>query len=161
MKQNLFVIFALIFLQSCDNFPKDPEDTLNKVTNGTLKIGYSENPPWVVKTAGAPTGVEPDLLKAFAQSINAEIEWTNDTEQNLFEDLEKEKLHIVIGGITKSTPWKAKVGITRMYVEDADRKHVMAVIRGENAFIVELEKFLFQHEAQIKTKLSHEKAAKI
>ncbi|WP_114779588.1 transporter substrate-binding domain-containing protein [Botryobacter ruber] len=159
MKKNryLVLLFLLVWCcSSCGNFPKDPENTLENVTNGTLLVGYSENPPWVVASDSVPTGIEPELIKAFATTINAKVAWQNDTEQNLFEDLEKKKIHLVIAGITKSNPWKKKVGLTRVYVQQGKKKHVIAAIRGENAFIVHLERFLYEREQQLKKRVQHE-----
>jgi len=135
---------------ACDNYPKDPEKTLEKITNSTLVVGYSANPPWVVPTDSIPTGLEPDLVRDFAKSRNAKIEWKNDTEQNLFEDLEQHKVHLVIAGLTDDSPWKTKVALTRSYAKEGKKKHVLAAIQGENAFIVALEEFLHAQEKQMK-----------
>ncbi len=129
----------------CDSFPKDPRHTLERVRHGTLRVGYSENRPWVTKSGNAPGGTEAELVKQFAQTLQAKIEWHNDTEQNLFERLEKNELHLVIAGLTDETPWKDKIGMTRPYVKDGKKKHVMAVVPGENGFLVALETFLQQH----------------
>ncbi|RNI21772.1 transporter substrate-binding domain-containing protein [Rufibacter latericius] len=147
----LFFLFSLTF--GCQDFPKDPEKTLEQVTNGTLKVGYSENPPWVVKGPQGPTGIEADLVKAFAKSLNATIEWQNDTEQNLMERLEKNELHLVMAGVTDDTPWKQKISFTRPFAEVAKKKHVLCVIKGENAFTVKLEKFLHQQQAYLQNSL--------
>ncbi|MBC3539312.1 transporter substrate-binding domain-containing protein [Rufibacter sediminis] len=148
---NLILVVAL--LTGCQNFPKDPEKTLEQVTNGTLKVGYSENPPWVVKGPAGPTGIEPDLVKAFANGLNAKIEWQNDSEQNLMEELEKHNLHLVIAGVTDDTPWKSKISFTRPYVELQKKKHVFCVIMGENAFITKLESFLRQQQTTLETRV--------
>ncbi|AKD05342.1 transporter substrate-binding domain-containing protein [Pontibacter korlensis] len=153
MKRLTLLFFVSLCLYRCDNYPKDPDNTLEKVTNGTLLVGYSENPPWVTKTDSVPAGIEPELVKFFAKRLNARVEWRNGTEQNLLEDLEKRRLHLVIAGITKDTPWKKKVGLTRPFVEQHKKKHVMAVIRGENAFIVHLERFLHGQEQQIRKRV--------
>jgi ABC-type amino acid transport substrate-binding protein len=147
-----FFFFSLV-LTGCQNFPKDPEKTLEQVTHGTLRVGYSENPPWVVKGPTGPTGIEPDLVNAFAKTINATVEWQNDAEQNLLEELEKSNLHVVIAGITDDTPWKTKIAFTRPYAEVGKKKHVVCVIKGENAFLVKLEKFLHQQQPTLEARL--------
>jgi polar amino acid transport system substrate-binding protein len=141
--------FALLPLLGCKGFPKDPEHTLDQVRNGTLVVGYSENPPWVVKTAGAPTGSEAELVEAFASTLSARVQWRNDTEQNLFEALEKRQVHLVVAGLTDQNPWQEKVAFTRPYKEVGKEKHVLASIQGENAFIVALERFLHQQESTL------------
>jgi hypothetical protein len=154
------LLAALLPLGACDEFPNDPEHTLAEARNGTLRVGYSENPPWVVKTAGAPTGIEPALVQGFARALGAQVQWRNDTEQHLFEALEEKQLHLVIAGITDENPWKKKVAFTRPFVKLekpgqklGKAKHVMATIQGENAFIVALEKYLHQQEPALQTQL--------
>ncbi|MFA1772541.1 transporter substrate-binding domain-containing protein [Rufibacter glacialis] len=153
MRGKWCVVFPLLLLwlvgAGCSNYPKDPEKTLEKVSNGTLHVGYSENPPWVVKGAAAPTGIEADLIKAFAQSIGAQIQWHNDTEQNLLEALEEKQLQVVIAGLTDDSPWSKNVSFTRPFVELGKKKHVMAVVMGENAFITKLESFLHQQASSL------------
>lgn len=143
---------VLLALPSCTSYPQDPEKTLQKVEHGTLVVGYSENPPWVVKTGAgqAPAGIEPELVQAFARTLHARVQWRNNTEQCLFQELEANKLDLVIAGITDDTPWKdEKVGFTRPFFRLGKQQHVMATIQGENAFIVRLETFLHQREAAI------------
>lgn len=137
----------------CDSFPKDPDKTLEKINNGQMIVGYTENRPWVIKTSREPAGHEADLIRKFALAHQATIVWQNDTEQDLFEKLEKKKLHLAIGGFTDKNAWKSKISFTRPFVEHQKNKHVMAVLKGENAFIIALETFLRQQEPYIKTQL--------
>ncbi|UOQ68334.1 transporter substrate-binding domain-containing protein [Hymenobacter volaticus] len=148
MLRGLLVATSLLLI-GCNGFPKDPEHTLDQVRNGTLIVGYSANPPWVVKTANGPTGTEVALVEAFARTLPAQIQWRNDTEQNLFEALEHRQVHVVVAGLTDQNPWKEKVAFTRPYQEVGKEKHVLASIQGENAFIVALERFLHQQEATL------------
>ena len=90
-KQYIFCITILFFIQGCENFPKDPSHTLEKVKNGTLLVGYSEHYPFVIKTQTEPKGIEADLIKAFAKKLNAHIEWKNGTEESLFESLQEKR----------------------------------------------------------------------
>ncbi|MGV3541463.1 MAG: transporter substrate-binding domain-containing protein [Rufibacter sp.] len=152
----VFQVFMLAVLAGCGQFPKDPNDTLAHVSGGTLKVGYSENLPWVVKGAQEPTGIEADLVKGFAQSINATVQWVPDTENELFQRLAKEELHLVIAGTTDDTPWKKKIAFTRPFAEVGKKKHVINVIKGENAFVVALEKYLHQQQSNLETRLRHE-----
>jgi membrane-bound lytic murein transglycosylase MltF len=145
LRCTFLILGVALLLPGCDSFPKDPRHTLDQVRNGTLLVGYSENQPWVTKQGDAPGGTEAELIRQFAQSLNAKIEWHNDTEQNLFERLEKNEIHLVIAGLTDETPWKDKIGMTRPYRKEGKKKHVMAVVPGENGFLVALETFLQQH----------------
>ncbi|AKQ44940.1 hypothetical protein TH63_03750 [Rufibacter radiotolerans] len=146
----LFLLLPLWGLSSCDKIPKDPEDSLEKVSGGTLDVGYSENPPWVVKGAQEPTGLEPEMIKAFAKTIKAKVQWHPGTEQQLLEALEKKELHLVVAGLTDDSPWKSKISFTRPYLTLEKKKHVFGVIMGENALVLELEKFLHKKEEELK-----------
>lgn len=138
----LWIAFFVLF--SCTDFPADPKNTLNDVTNGVLKVGYSENKPWVFKTQNGVEGIEAEMIKNFADSLHAKIEWINGTEEILFEMLEKNELDVVIAGLTNKTPWKSKkVGLTRPYRKEGKKKHVIAVEQGENRFQVALEKYMY------------------
>lgn len=150
MRINGWMLSVLLLLISCENFPKDPDKTLANIRNGILKVGYSENPPWVIKTPDGPTGTEAELIKSFAQELPARIQWHNDSEEDLFEQLEKRELHLVIGGITDKNAWKSKISFTKPYLQTEKHKYVIAIIKGENAFVLQLEKFLKSQEVKIK-----------
>ncbi|QMU29923.1 transporter substrate-binding domain-containing protein [Adhaeribacter radiodurans] len=149
MRLLLLLLLMVLFTSACDNYPRDADKTLEKIKKGTLLVGYTENPPWVVKTKAEPTGLEAELIKKFAKTQDAKIVWVNDTEQDLFEQLEKRKLHLVIGGFTDKNTWKTKISFTRPYVKQQKEKHVMAVLKGENALIVALESFLHQQKSSL------------
>ena len=154
-KKSIAAIASLLLLFSCDQYPKDPEKTLEKVKNNVLLVGYAENPPWVIERAEDTThsvdGIEVQLIEEFASRQNASIQWIRNPENELFRSLIDRKLHIVIAGITADTPWKKeKIGITRSFFSTSDKKHVMAIQEGENAFLVQLEKFLLEKENKIR-----------
>jgi polar amino acid transport system substrate-binding protein len=153
MKKHCLLFLLLAGLMACDQYPRDPEKTLSGLRQGRLRVGYSENPPWVVKTAAAPTGIEPALLVAFAKTQQTHIEWVADTEQDLMEQLKNRELHLVVGGLTHNSPWSHQVSFSRPYLKQGREKRVMGVIKGENAFVLELEKFLLGQEGKIKASL--------
>src|SRR5690606_7325944 len=130
----------------CGDFPADPESSFNRAKNDTLRVGIMENPPFTVKEAEAYKGIEADMVKAFAKHINAELKWTEQTEEQLFKKLENFELDMVIGGITDKTTRKKQASLTRPYKEAGKEKFVMAVAPGENRFALELEKFIEQYK---------------
>lgn len=145
-----FVLMTLFLVFACSNFPSDPMATTKKATNSIIKVGYTENPPWVIRSANAPKGIEVSLVEDFADGINAKVQWINGSEQVLYEKLEKYEIDILIGGITDKTPWKKKkVGLTRPYITIEKDKHVMAVKAGENRLITTLERFLHSRRERI------------
>ncbi|WP_200331567.1 transporter substrate-binding domain-containing protein [Leucobacter sp. L43] len=145
---SLAAVACLALLTGCSStIPADPEGTLERATNGTLRVGVSDSPPWVETFDDAsPAGTEPKLVQKFAERIDADIEWTENGEEQLFKALERGELDIVIGGLTDETPWIDFGALTVPYAEQERdgiaEKHVMAVRMGENALLVALEEFL-------------------
>ncbi|NKX56545.1 transporter substrate-binding domain-containing protein [Arthrobacter mobilis] len=144
---------ALPVLAGCGvSIPADPEGTLERVTDGTLRVGVSPNPPWTEIRPGAdPGGTESELVRQFAAAHNAEVQWDTGGEEPLIGKLERGELDLVIGGLTKESPWSEKAALTRPYTEATSpqgktEKHVLAVRMGENAFLFALERFLLDRE---------------
>jgi polar amino acid transport system substrate-binding protein len=79
------------------------------------------------------------------------VRWTVAGEESLVHQLEAGRLDLVIGGLTAKSPWMRQVAFTRPYAaapgpSGDSEQHVMAVPRGENAFLVTLERFLLMQE---------------
>ncbi|WP_139415427.1 transporter substrate-binding domain-containing protein [Agromyces laixinhei] len=143
------IVGAVIALSGCGlAIPADPHGTLDQVRDGSLRVGVSANPPWTdTHDDREPSGIEPRLVQRFADELNAEVEWTEGGESTLVSALERGELDIVIGGILDDTPWVDQAAMTLPYTdstsEHGDReRHVMLTRMGENAFLVELERFL-------------------
>lgn len=111
------VIASVIGLGACQ-YPRDPEGTLNRVEGGTLRVGVVENEPWVKLAPGKePAGVEPELVRRFADEIDAEIEWVEGPESELVEAMRGYQIDLLIGGLTRGSPWQKEVALTRPYVD--------------------------------------------
>jgi ABC-type amino acid transport substrate-binding protein len=155
------LLAVLMVLSGCgSSFPADPEGTLENVRGGTLRVGASMNGDWVrINASGSGglssndvQGTEAELVKDFAARLGAEIEWVAGTEQVLADELKHGGLDLVIGGLDDKTPWVTHAGTTRPYAESRDgrgslHKHVMLVPLGENAFLLELDKYLMEVKA--------------
>ncbi|WP_350223956.1 hypothetical protein [Microbacterium sp. LMC-P-041] len=125
--------------------PADPDGTLASATGADLRVGVSADPGLVDTDRDTPTGSIPDLVTGFADSIDADIDWTYGSEETLVGMLERGDLDLVAGGFTSDTPWIDKAGVTRGYpeIDGADgREIVMLVPLGENAFLSALERHL-------------------
>jgi hypothetical protein len=145
------LLLSSLLLTGCGTpFPGEPSGTLENVTDGTLRVGASENGDWVTFPNGNDDDVpgrEAELVRQFAASLGAEIEWVGGTEHVLAEELKHGGLDLVIGGLDEKTPWSTHAGLTMPYTESRDsrgslHKHVMLVPLGENAFLLELDRFL-------------------
>ena len=93
-----------------------------------MRVGYTASDPWVVPGGSEPQGIEPELVRAFAESIDAEIGWFEGSEAELMEALEFRELDLVIGGLTATNPWSSKVALTHPYVTT---QVVVAAPQGE------------------------------
>ncbi len=125
--------------------PTDPDGTLQSVSGGELRVGVSPDPGLVADDTEPPTGSVPELVTDFADSIDADVEWTVASEETLVMMLERGDLDLVAGGFTDQTPWVDRAGVSRGYpgIDGADgRSIVMLVPLGENAFLSTLERYL-------------------
>ena len=143
----------LLLLFGCSPFPKDSEQTLQQVTtNKILKVGVIEHKPWVFRHNEEVQGIEIKIITEFAKSLNVEPQWYFYPESVAIQKLEENKINIVVGGLTEVTPWKQLIALTRPYLKiDKSKKthHVIAVLKGENQFMVTLEAFLKKHHEEI------------
>jgi polar amino acid transport system substrate-binding protein len=68
-------------------------------------------------------------------------------EAELVEALHRRELDVVAAGLQSESPYGKQVALTRSYVEVDDRygstkKHVLAVMPGESALLLSLDRFL-------------------
>jgi polar amino acid transport system substrate-binding protein len=104
-------------LAGCE-FPADPEGTLERVRGGTLRVGVVHDPPWAdTGGGGEPQGVEPELIRRFAESLDAEVEWHEGTESSLAAALGGFQLDVVVGGLTRTFPYPEDAAMTAPYVD--------------------------------------------
>jgi polar amino acid transport system substrate-binding protein len=115
-----FPVLLLLMTTGCghSSLPRDPEKTLERVRGGELRVGLVEHPPWVIRTSGEPAGAEVALVRELAQEQNAKPQWHWGGEQQHLEALERYELDLVIGGLTKETPWSKTIGLTTSYYDN-------------------------------------------
>lgn len=140
----------VLLLVACSepDFPRDPEGTLLRATDGVLRVGASTHAPYVeVSDSGQVGGSEAEIMRGYAESIDAEIEWVEGAEGELMERLKLGEVDVVIGGLPSDTPWVTHAALTRPYrtatgPEGDEIKLVMATRLGENALLSSLERHL-------------------
>jgi polar amino acid transport system substrate-binding protein len=112
------VACAVAALAAGCQFPADPEGTLDRVEGGTMRVGVIHEPPWVILEEGRdPAGVEPELVRRFAETIDAEIEWVEGTEADLAAAAGGFQIDLIIGGLTREFPYVDDVAMTAPYVD--------------------------------------------
>jgi polar amino acid transport system substrate-binding protein len=114
MRRLLALVFSLA-LVACASPPVDPEATLERVRGGTIRAGITENPPWTIVGNATMTGVEVELLEDLAAEIDAEIEWVEGSEEELFGALELGQLDVVVGGFSAENTWSKHAAFTHPY----------------------------------------------
>lgn len=119
LSARLGAVLLSVLLASCD-YPRDADGTLDRIrSEGVLRVGISERPPWVVLRNGEPAGVEPRLVREFAESLKAKIAWTRGTESSLIAALKERQLDLVIGGYDASSHWASEVAASQPYVDSS------------------------------------------
>lgn len=85
-------------------FPADPDGTLERVEGGALRVGVTEHDPWVGLDGTRPAGVEVTLAERFAETLGAELEFTEGAEAELIDALKTGELDLVVGGFDSESP---------------------------------------------------------
>jgi polar amino acid transport system substrate-binding protein len=129
MRVKLCAALVVVAMVACAAPPVDPEGTLERVRGGTMSVGIVIADPWVTTEDTTPGGVEVGLVEGFAGSLDAAIDWTEGSEQELFGAMEIGQLDLVIGGIDSENPWSSKVALTHPYLTT---QVVIAAPRGTN-----------------------------
>lgn len=146
-------IILFIMLFGCGPYPKDSYKTLQQIIDTkVLKIGVIEHKPWTFLRGGTLQGIEIKIITEFAKSLNVEPQWHIYPESIAIHKLKENQVNIVVGGLTKTTPWNKEIALTRPYLETGHKKetaHVFAIRKGENQFMITLEKFLKNHKENI------------
>lgn len=111
------VLAAVLALAGACGFPRDTGSTLADVRDGVLRIGVTENAPWVsVPDEGPPAGAEVELANRLAARLHARVEWYPGSESELMAALKDRVLDVVIGGLDDAAPWTELAALTRPYV---------------------------------------------
>jgi polar amino acid transport system substrate-binding protein len=135
---------ALCLLTASCGLPRDPEGTSERIASThELRVGVTDNPPWVDATHAEPSGLEPDLVRRYAASTGARVLWTKGSESALVRSLQEHELDLVIGGFDAKTQWSSTAGPTQPFAKDADDKgHIFLAAPGENRFLLSVDRFL-------------------
>ena len=115
MRKLLLCGLVSLVLGACQ-YPRDVEGTLDRVSGGVMHVGISESDPWVRTGGREPGGVEVQLLKRFARTLDARIEWVRGSESDLVEALHGRKLDVVAAGLNRRSEWQRVTALTRPYL---------------------------------------------
>jgi len=102
----------LAVLAGCE-YPRDADGTLERVRGGELRVGVAPRPPWMEGRGG----IEARLVDAFAEQLGAKLRWVEGAEADLVKALEKRHVDLVVGGLTRDSPWKKKAAPSRPFLQ--------------------------------------------
>ena len=142
-----FLAAATLAAWSCTYVPRDSHGALERVRDGVVRVGVVEHPPWTVIDDGVVSGIEPQLLEAWASRLGARVEWRAGDLDELAEALHRRELDVLAGGLHQNTPYATKLALTQPYAESQDphrktRRLVLAVTPGESALLFALDQFV-------------------
>ncbi|WP_224104661.1 transporter substrate-binding domain-containing protein [Vreelandella aquamarina] len=106
----------MLTLSGC-RYPQDIEGSMERIDNGVMRVGVSENPPWVIEAADGPAGLEVELVQALADELGATIEWHWGGESHLLLALEQHQLDLVISGLTENARISQLAAPTNAYYQ--------------------------------------------
>ena len=103
LRPTAIIILMIGLLVGCDEFPRDPDDTLVTVlATGQMTVGVVDHPPWVILDDDAPPlGAEVGLVQSFADGLKVDVEWRRLSAFAALEGLEQGELDLAIGGFTQ------------------------------------------------------------
>ena len=107
MRRFALLVASVLVFGGCQD-PRDTEGTLDRVRGGTLRVGVATADPW--------SAVERRLVREFAESLDARVEWVEGTESDLMEALAGRQLDVVIAGLTRRSVWMNEAALTHLYV---------------------------------------------
>src|SRR5829696_9843751 len=105
MKSCVRIAFLMgSILAGCD-LPRDPEETLETVQGQELRVG--------VLKFGQNADKDRPIVERLATSLGSKPVYVEGDAHALFEDLKRGKLHLVIGGVPKPTPFETELGLSK------------------------------------------------
>ena len=81
-----------------------------------MRVGVTASEPWVTLDGAEPGGVEAEIVQRFAETLDAEIEWFEGSEEELFGALKYGRIDLVIAGLSSRTPFATEGALTHPYL---------------------------------------------
>lgn len=133
--RNLALAISALFLAACDQLPRDPEGSLDRIRqSGLLRVGiagpsHSAAATRLVAALAAQTGTHPRLRRGSLEPLIA--------------DLDADRLDLIIAEMSESSPWMTRIApgpALRVRNIGEERLEERALAKnGENRWIVLME----------------------
>ncbi|CAA9266271.1 MAG: hypothetical protein AVDCRST_MAG42-3211 [uncultured Chthoniobacterales bacterium] len=154
------IFAAVLLIAGCDRLPRDSAGALKKIeSERQVRVGVAEHEPWVRWEGDRATGLEPELIEQWAQTLGARIVWRRDSVAELVKALHRREIDVLAAGLEETTPYAPEVAASQPYLEAPDREgkktpRVIAATQGESALLFSLDRFLGQQdEAKLSQRL--------
>ena len=142
----------LLVLSACGDYPRDADNMTRQAAEQGMRVGASHDPPWLmVQADGSVGGPEADLVQRFADAQGYRLTWLPGSHDALMGDLERARLHAVVGGHHPDSPWKPRAGWSRPLGLRAAPDGPMperriALPPGQSAWQLAFDRHLGEHE---------------
>ncbi len=154
------LLLSGLLFAGCDQLPRDSAGALKRIqSTHEVRVGVTEHEPWVRWEGDRATGLEPELMEQWAQTLGARVTWRRDALAELVKALHRREIDVLAAGLEETTPHAPEVALTQPYLEAPDREgkktpRAIAVTQGENALLFSLDRFLTQRdEAKLRQRL--------
>jgi polar amino acid transport system substrate-binding protein len=115
MSAPAWTLLAFVVGASGCDLPRDPEGTLERVRNGTLRVGVLHEPPWASTAGPVVRGVEAQLVNELAEELGANVEWKPGSAQHVLDALEHGAIDLAVGGLLCNLRGGERLALTRPY----------------------------------------------
>jgi hypothetical protein len=92
------------------------------------------------------------IVERLATGIGSKVIYVDGDAHALFEDLKRGRIHLVIGGVPKSTPFAEELGLSKpvgpLHGAHEEDDRVLAVRPGENAFLLRVNRAIAEADAE-------------
>src|SRR5437764_2517411 len=118
LMQKAAAVVSVLLLAGACGLPRDPRHTLENVrAEHVLRVGVTDDPPFIVRTGDEANGLDAALIRGFAAQLGARVEWVWTAQEEQFQALHRCQLDLMAGGFDEKTPWKKQVALTRPFAE--------------------------------------------
>ena len=129
-------ILALALLCGCTRFPADTEGTLERVTNGELRVAL------VHAGDGAPELLS--FARRLSERTSSHIQLITGSTEPMLMKLEAGELDLVLGQFDRSSPWRQRITFSQPISVNRSKSvghELKAAIRnGEHAWAMEVDR---------------------
>ena len=153
LSRRFAVALCGMLLAACDYLPRDSAGALKRIeSTHEVRVGVAEHEPWVRWEGIRATGLEPELIEQWAQTIGARVTWRKDALAELVKALHRREIDVLAAGLEETTAHAPELALTQPYLEMPDREgkqtpRVIAVTQGESALLFSLDRYLLQQDA--------------